>query len=131
MIGFGENNEEFGRYAPALITCEEIPNDEGYADNALSIKIETDSGIFQIVFPDYYMHFTRKELYTPVYTNEPSKGRYLKIFEKSFFTDLFDQAMAHADSQTGTHYEIVTDFHVIDIFSDSEPIITQIQSEES
>lgn len=65
MIGFGEENEEFGNVPPSLIVCEEIQNGEGFADNALLIQIDTWTGIrLQIIFPGYIMHLTRNESYT-------------------------------------------------------------------
>ena len=39
MIGFGEDNEEFGRLPPSLISCEEVRDDEGFAENSLLIRI--------------------------------------------------------------------------------------------
>ena len=49
MIGFGEKNEEFGNIPPALVSCEEICNDEGFAKNSLMIKISTWTGITMVV----------------------------------------------------------------------------------
>ncbi len=54
MIDFGKDNEEFGQVPPSLISCEEMREDEGFADNALIIKIMTYTGrTLQIVFPSY------------------------------------------------------------------------------
>ena len=54
MIDFGKDNEEFGQVPPSLISCEEMREDEGFADNALIIKIMNYTGrTLQIVFPSY------------------------------------------------------------------------------
>ena len=45
MIGFGEDNEKFGQVPPSLISCKGLQDDEGFADNALRIKIVTYTGI--------------------------------------------------------------------------------------
>lgn len=132
MIGFGEDNKEFGRMAPYLISCEEIINDEDdSSSNALLIRLITDSGIkIQIEIKSYIMHLTRNESYTVWDDYEIRKGNYLVIFEKSRLIDFYDLAIAHTEDYSypgeGIHYGIYTCDHIIDIIADSTPIITKI-----
>ena len=131
MIGFGENNEEFGNISPALISCEEISNEEGFAKNSLKIKISTWTGItIQIIFPSYIMHLTRNESYTAWDDYEIRKGTYLVAFSKSRFIDFYDDAIVHTEDYSwpgrGKHFGVYTDSHLIDVIADSKPIITRL-----
>lgn len=129
MIGFGDDNEEFGRLPPSLISCEEVRDDEGFAKNSLLIRIITDTGInLKIEFQSYIMHLTRNESYTAWDDYEIRKGRYLSIYERSRFIDFYDDVIIHTEDYSwpgrGTHFGIYTCDHIIDIISDSNPIIT-------
>lgn len=132
MIGFGENNKEFGKMPPYLISCEEIiSDDDNFSSNALLIRLITDSGIkIQIEIKSYIMHLTRNESYTVWDNYEIRKGNYLVIFEKSRLIDFYDLVISHTQDYSypgkGTHYGIYTCDHIIDIIADSTPIVTQI-----
>ena len=132
MIGFGENNEEFGKLPPYLISCEEIISDDGdFSPNALLIRLIADTGIkLQIEIKSYIMHLTRNESYTIWDNYEIRKGNYLVIFEKSRLIDFYDLAISHTKDYSypgkGTHYGVYTCNHIIDIIADSTPIITRI-----
>lgn len=131
MIGFGKNNEEFGNVPPSLISCEEMRDDEGFADNALLIKIVTYTGItLQIFFPSYIMHLTRKESYTAWDDNEIRDGNYLIVFTRSELMDFYDRVILHTEDYSwpgkGTHYGVYTADHVIDIIADSKPVIKEL-----
>ena len=131
MIGFGEDNEEFGNGVPSLVTCEEIKNTEGFADNSLLIQISTWSGIMiQIVFPGYIMHLTRNESYTAWDDYEIRKGKYLVIFERSRVMDFLDDVILQTEDYSwpgkGIHYGIYTARHIIDVIANCEPVITTI-----
>ena len=131
MIGFGKDNEEFGNVPPSLISCEEMQDDECFADNALLIKIVTYTGItLQIVFPSYIMHLTRKESYTAWDENEIRDGNYLIVFKRSELIDFYDRVILHTEDYSwpgkGTHYGVYTADHVIDIVADSKPVIKEL-----
>ena len=131
MIGFGEDNKEFGAPAPALISFEEMGNEEGFAENALLIKIVTQSGLkIQITIPSYIMHLTRNESYTAWDDYEVRRGNYLVIFDKSRLIDSYDDLIIHTEGYSwpgrGTHYGIYTVDHIIDVIADSEPIIEEL-----
>ncbi len=54
MIGFGKDNEEFGKVAPSIQSFEEMQDEEGLADNSLLIKLVTWTGIkLEIRFSSY------------------------------------------------------------------------------
>ncbi len=129
MIGFGKDNDEFGKVPPYLISCEERINIEGYAKNSLTIKLITDTGItLQIEFESYIMHLTRNESYTVWDNYEKRKGNYLLTFEKSRLIDFYDLVIAHTEDYSypgrGTHYGVYTCDHIIDIIADNTPTIT-------
>lgn len=131
MIGFGKDNEEFGNMPPSLISCEEMQDEEGFADNALIIRIVTYTGItLQIVFPSYIMHLTRNESYTAWDDNEIREGNYLIVFKRSELIDFYDRVILHTEDYSwpgkGIHYGVYTADHVIDIIADSEPVIKKI-----
>ena len=44
MIGFGKDNEEFGKAPPSIQSFKEIQDEEGFANNSLLIKIVTWTG---------------------------------------------------------------------------------------
>lgn len=131
MIGFGENNEEFGELPPYLIACQEISDDEeGMASNALRVQLITETGIeLEIEFKDYIMHLTRNESYTVWDDYESSRGNYLVVFEKSRFIDFYDIAIMHTDDYSypgrGTHFGIYTCDHIIDVLANSTPIVAK------
>jgi hypothetical protein len=129
MIGFGEDNKEFGKLPPYLIACQEvIPDEESSPSNSLLVRLITETGInLQIKINDYIMHLTRNESYTVWDNYEIRKGNYLIIFEKSRLIDFYDLAIAHTDDYSypgrGQHFGIYTCNHIIDIISNSTPII--------
>lgn len=129
MIGFGKDNDEFGKVPPHLISCEERINIEGYAENSLTIKLITETGITLLIeFESYIMHLTRNESYTVWDNYESRKGNYLLVFEKSRLIDFYDLVIAHTEDYSypgrGTHYGIYACDHIIDIIADSTPTIT-------
>ena len=131
MIGFGKNNEEFGNIPPALISCEEVSNEKGFAKNSLMIKISTWTDItIQIIFPSYIMHLTRNESYTAWDDYEIRQGNYLVAFTKSRLIDFYDNVIIHTEDDSwpgrGKHFGVYTDSHLIDVIADSEPIITRL-----
>jgi len=131
MIGFGEDNSEFGGVPPAFLSCEEVTDNEGFAENALRIKIVTNTGItLQISFPSYIMHLTRNESYTVWDYEEVRKGNYLVVFSKSKLIDFYDQVIAHTDDYSwpgrGTHYAVYGTDHLVDVIADAEPVITRV-----
>jgi hypothetical protein len=132
MIGFGENNEEFGRLPPCVEACQEIiSDDEDLPANALLVRLTAETGIkLQIKFNDYIMHLTRNESYTVPDDYEVRKGRYLVMFEKSRLIDFYDLVIAHTEDYSwpgrGKHFGIYTCDHLIDIISNSTPIITKL-----
>ena len=99
MIGFGENNKEFGKMPPYLISCEEIiSDDDNFSSNALLNRLITDSDIkIQIEIKSYIMHLTRNESYTVWDNYEIRKGDYLVIFEKSRLIDFYDLVISHIE----------------------------------
>ena len=83
MIGFGKDNEEFGNVPPSIVSCEELNDDEGFAENSLLVKLVTYTGItLQIQFSDYIMHLTRNESYTAWDDEEIRSGNYLGLLKK-------------------------------------------------
>ena len=129
MIGFGRDNKELGRIAPALISFEEVKNEEGFADSALLIQFMSETGIkIQVEFSDYIMHMTRPEGFCVIDDSEIREGRYLIIFKQSEFMKSYDAFIAHTADHSwpglGTHYGVYTDYHVIDIISTKEPKVT-------
>lgn len=129
MIGFGMDNEEFGKVPPSIISCEEISDDEGFADNALLIKMVTYTGIKLLIrFPEYIMHLTRNESFTAWDEAEHREGNYLIVFTQSEFINYYDKVIIHTADYSwpgkGTHYGIYAADHLIDIISNESPIIT-------
>lgn len=131
MVGFGENNEEFGKVPPSLVACEEIKGEDGFAENSLLIRFVTYTGIsLEIRFPSYIMHLTRNESYTSWDDYEMREGSYLVIFTRSRLIDLYDDVIMHTEDYSwpgrGTHYGVYTADHIIDIIADSKPVISQL-----
>ncbi len=131
MVGFGEKNEEFGKVPPSLISCEEIIDEEGFADNSLLIKFVTYTGIsYEIRFPSYIMHLTRNESYTAWDDYEMREGSYLVAFTRSRLMDFYDDVILHTEDYSwpgkGKHYGVYTADHIIDIIADSEPVVIQL-----
>lgn len=129
MFDFGKSNEELGTFAPGLISFQEVPSDEGYVKNSLVMMLKSHTGIvFQIVFPDYIMHLTRNESYTVWDNYEIREGRYLVLFSRSRFIDAYDPMIAHTADYSwpgrGTHYGVYTTTHIIDVITNSKPVIT-------
>ena len=131
MIGFGKSNEEFGKVPPSLVLCEEIQNEDGFADNSLLIRFITYTGIiFDVRFPSYIMHLTRNESYTAWDDYEAREGYYLVLFTRSRLLDFYDDVIIHTADYSwpgrGTHYGIYAADHIIDIIADSEPVISRL-----
>lgn len=84
MIGFGENNEEFGKLSPGLVSFEEqlICDDDDSRLNSLIIRLKTETGIkLRIQFDDYLMYMSRNESFTCGDEYEKHKGMWLVTFE--------------------------------------------------
>ena len=92
MIGFGKDNEEFGKVAPSIQSFEEMKDEEGFADNSLLIRLVTWTGIkLEIRFPSYIMFLTRNESYTAFDGDEVRQGTYLIVFSKSHLRDFYEK----------------------------------------
>ena len=131
MTGFGEKNEEFGKVPPSLVSCEEMKNEDEFAENSLLIKIVTCTGLsFEIRFPSYIMHLTRNESYTAFDDYEIRDGNYLVQFSRSRLMDFYDYVILHTKDYSwpgkGTHYGVYTADHIIDIIADKEPVISMV-----
>ena len=134
MIGFGENNEEFGKLSPTLLSCEEqiIRDDNDLRSNSLIIKLITETGIkLTIQFDNYLMHMTRNESYTFGDEYEERKGMWLLKFEKSRFLDLSESNTVITNINLfdspgqRAHYGVYTWEYLIDVLTYCEPIITR------
>ena len=134
MIGFGKDNEEFGKVPPSVVLFEEMKDEEGFANNSLLIRINTYTGLsLQIIFPSYIMYLTRNESYTAWDEEEIRQGSYLIVFSKSELIDFYDRVIIHTEDYSwpgkGTHYGVYSADHIIDVIADTEPIITQLNQE--
>ena len=132
MIGFGKDNEEFGKVAPSIQSFEEMKDEEGFADNSLLIRLVTWTGIkLEIRFSSYIMFLTRNESYTTFDGDEVRQGTYLIVFSKSHLMDFYDKVIIRTEDYSwpglGTHYGVYTADHIIDVIADEEPIITRIE----
>ena len=132
MIGFGKDNEAFGKVAPSIQSFEAMQDEEGFADNSLLIRLVTWTGIkLEIRFPSYIMFLTRNESYTAFDGEEVRQGTYLIVFSKSHLMDFYDKVIIHTEDYSwpglGTHYGVYTANHIIDVIADEEPIITRIE----
>ena len=113
MIGFGENNEEFGKLSPGLVSFEEqlICDDDDSRLNSLIIRLKTETGIkLRIQFDDYLMYMSRNESFTCGDEYEKHKGMWLVTFEKSRFLDMSNYVISDVNifNSPGirTHYGI-------------------------
>ena len=132
MVGFGKDNKEFGKVPPSIQSFGETQDEEGFANNALLIKLVTWTGMkFEIRFPSYIMFLTRNESYTAFDGDEVRQGTYLTIFSKSHLIDFYDEVIIHTEDNSWpgleTHYGVYTADHIIDVITNEEPIITRIE----
>ena len=76
------------------------------------------------------MHLTRNESYTAWNDDEIRQGNYLIVFTRSRLIDAYDDLIIHTENYSwlgrGTHYGVYTADHIIDVLSDSTPIITRL-----
>ncbi len=76
------------------------------------------------------MHLTRNESYTAWNDDEIRQGNYLIVFTRSRLIDAYDDLIIHTENYSwpgrGTHYGVYTVDHIIDVLSNSTPIITRL-----
>lgn len=92
---------------------------------------EDMDNVYQIFFERYIIYQCRNESYTTYNESETRKGNYLIIFEHSRLLDYYKDVIFDFDyEQTKSirkHYGIYTENHIIDIISNTPPIITKVQ----
>ena len=95
---------------------------------------EDTERIYEIRFKDYVIYQCRNESYTCWDASEIRKGKYLIIFEKSNLLDYYENVLFDFDSdeikEKRKHYGIYTENHIIDVISNTPPIISKINSDE-
>ena len=94
---------------------------------------EDTEQIYEISFKDYVIYQCRNESYTCWDDSEVRKGRYLIIFEKSKLLDYYESVLFDWDSdetkEKRKHYGIYTEFHIIDVISNTPPTISKINTD--
>ena len=94
---------------------------------------EDHEQVYKIHFKDYVIYQCRNESYTCWDDSEVRKGKYLIIFEKSNLLDYYESVLFDWDDDDTKskrkHYGIYTENHIIDVISNTSPIITKINSD--
>lgn len=108
----------------------------GISDKAKDMLLESSpiyedgDQVYEIRFKDYVIYQCRNESYTAYDHSEVRKGSYLILFEKSHLLDYYEDVLFDwDDAETKAkrkHYGIYTEFHIIDVISNSAPTITKI-----
>lgn len=88
--------------------------------------------VYEIVFEDYVIYQNRNESYTVWDDYEIRKGNYLIVFEKSRLLDYYEDVLFDFDDKETKrdkrkHYGIYTENHILDVISNSTPIIRKIE----
>ena len=88
--------------------------------------------VYEIVFEDYVIYQNRNESYTVWDDYEIRKGKYLIIFEKSRLLDYYEDVLFDFDDEETKrdkrkHYGIYMENHILDVISNSEPLIRKIE----
>ncbi|MEK3720572.1 hypothetical protein [Paenibacillus sp. FSL H8-0034] len=93
------------------------------------INIDENSPIIQIDFDTYIAYSIRNESYTSWDDYEEFEGNVFRIYKKSRYLDFVTLGTFATEIYPGPflHYGISCLDHIVDIVSDSEPIISEVR----
>jgi hypothetical protein len=93
------------------------------------VTIEKESKVYAIYFDSYVAYSIRNESFTTWDDEEEWEGKKFREYSKSHFLNYVSQSTFATDDFPGplTHYEIVCEFHVIDIVTTVKPEIKHIK----
>lgn len=158
MLEFGTENTEINQYsnlAPFVISIEDNPDNQlcvvialpkpinskpNYADirindilsNAVQV-VANEKQIYEIRFETYIIYQCRNESYTSYDPDEVIIGKYLVVYKKSPLLEYYDKVTIDIDydneKRNRRHYGIISENHIIDVISNTPPIITKLNSD--
>lgn len=133
----GEDNQLTMRISPSYAGEKRGVTEDEEPSSAIRSLLNTsrpllpdEERVYEITFDNYIFYQVRNESYCSGDPNERFSGRFLRVYEKSALLERigeFSDAQMLEDGTyypgKWTHYEIVTQNHIVGVISVDEPIV--------